>query len=376
MLFSELELDIRPGFSLGLFKLGASLWTILDLLRTHKHTFPQVDVQYDPDSSTTPVILHIRPHFDLLFSGTHQRLHTIAVRRLRDPNPPLTLRYKGNILSSPDKELRRVNVNLAFGPTYPGEDLRYPGVRFCFDDEGLRDKAKQQEDRSQEVIRLLITQTDPSSGEIDALSEVPVSPFIYGELAEAIAKVHDGVVLRFYPTSSPPIHVRLGVTTAQDLLSDLGPPLRTFYKEDDRMAIHGRGHNDDQSPEPSYFYNYFQHGIDFLISDHTHLVKKIILHTNVPGTPLFQRYKRCPWQIEGRPEDDEDDTPPRVKFDERADRISHFLNPGEAPPSMLYDRTDDEEMLTLPSSTTRLMGFDGIILEATQSAQVVSVTLF
>jgi len=108
---------------------------------------------------------------------------------LRDPNPPLTLRYKGNILSSPDKELRRVNVNLAFGPTYPGEDLRYPGVRFCFDDEGLRDKAKQQEDRSQEVIRLLITQTDPSGGEIDALSEVPVSPIIYGELAEAIAKV-------------------------------------------------------------------------------------------------------------------------------------------------------------------------------------------
>jgi hypothetical protein len=59
---------------------------------------------------------------------------------------------------------------------------------------------------------------------------------------------------------------------------------------------------------------------------------------------------------------------------------------------MLYDRTDDEEMLTLPNSTTSeyiifmplrfmrsrigLLGFDGIILEATQSAQVVSVTLF
>ena len=76
----------------------------------------------------------------------------------------------------------------------------------------------------------------------------------------------------------------------------------------------------------------------------------------------------------------------------QADRISHFLNPGETPPSMLYDRTDDEEMLTLPNSTTSeyvilwsflltrtrigLLGFDGVILEATQSAQVVSVTLF
>ena len=208
MLFSALDIDIRPGSGLGIFRLGesflylivdilshthtgASLWTVLDLLRTHKHTFPQVDVQYDPDSSTTPVILHIRPHFDLLFSGTHQRLHTIAVRRLRDPNPPLTLRYKGNVLSSPDKDLRRVNVNLAFGPTYPGEDLRYPGVRFCFDDEGLRDKVKEHDDRSQEVVRLLITQTQPSSGEIDALSEVRVSPMMYGERAEAIAKVSE-----------------------------------------------------------------------------------------------------------------------------------------------------------------------------------------
>ena len=71
------------------------------------------------------------------------------------------------------------------------------------------------------------------------------------------------------------------------------------------------------------FYNYFDHGIDFLISDSTHIVKKIVLHTNIvsvaalttqllpitprkPGTPLFQRYKRCSWEIEGSPEDDED----------------------------------------------------------------------
>ena len=31
------------------------------------------------------------------------------------------------------------------------------------------------------------------------------------------------------------------------------------------------------------FYNYFQYGIDFLISGTTHIVKKIILHTNIVG---------------------------------------------------------------------------------------------
>ena len=76
---------------------------------------------------------------------------------------------------------------------------------------------------------------------------------------------------------------------------------------------------------PVDFCNYLQHGVDFLVDGTTHVVKKIVVHTNVvwtsptrkgilahnsiqPGSPLFQRYKRCPWEIEGKPEDDEDGT--------------------------------------------------------------------
>ena len=36
----------------------------------------------------------------------------------------------------------------------------------------------------------------------------------------------------------------------------------------------------DYTPLPD-FYNYFQHGIDFLVSGATHTVRKIILHTNI-----------------------------------------------------------------------------------------------
>ena len=88
--------------------------------------------------------------------------------------------------------------------------------------------------------------------------------------------------------------------------------------------------------------------MDFLISGSTHKVKKIILHSNVvsrnvdtlyhadsisqPGSPAFQRYMRCPWEIQGSPEDDDDgllhpidvmhelncvhitDSPPHAKF--------------------------------------------------------------
>lgn len=114
-----------------IFDLGASLWNVLDTIRRLPHQYPQVDIKYDPDTScTTPIILHLRPHIDLLFSGYHQRLHTIALRKLRDPSPPLTLRYKDAILSSPEDVLVRLGVNRTFGPTYPGDDLRYPGVSF------------------------------------------------------------------------------------------------------------------------------------------------------------------------------------------------------------------------------------------------------
>ncbi|KAI0959486.1 hypothetical protein AcW1_004297 [Taiwanofungus camphoratus] len=356
-MFSTLEVDIRPGSGLGMFEIGSSLWNVLDLLRRMQHAFPLVDVKYDPDSPTTPVILHIRPHLDLLFSSHHQRLHTICLRRLRDPNPPVTLKYKETILSSSEEVLRRLGVSRTFGPTYPGDDLRYPGVSFSFEEDGRGDGLKgpvsHHDDRMQEVKRVIISQKSPDGEVRDALDEVLECPAMFGDVQRAVAKVHDGVTLYFFPSTTELVRIRIGMSTAQDLTCDLGPPLRVHYKEDDRMTIHSRQGSTDDDTDTDYFYNYLQHGVDFLVSGTTHIVKKIILHSNVPGTPLFQRYKRCPWEIEGKPEDDEDESPPRVRFYDRAEDISHFLSPGESPPSMLLDRTDEEDGLTLPSSKTR-----------------------
>jgi len=380
-MYSTLDVELKPGYGLGIFELGASLWSTLDLLRSNSHSFPQVDMKYDPDSPTTPVMLHIRPHLDLLFSGYRQRLHTICLRKLRDPNPPVTLRYKNTILSSVDEVLRRVGVSRVFGPTYPGDDLRYPGVWFSFDDEGrsegLRGGSPPPEERHQEVRRVVITQQHPNDEVNDPLSEVRECTVMFGDVEKAIIKVHDGVTLHFHPKSSSPVRVRLGITTAQDLNCDLGPPMRVYYKEDDRMTIHsGPSREQDDVAGTHYFYNYFQHGIEFLIHGSTHRVSKIIMHTNIPGTPLFQRYKRCPWAIEGKPEDDEDDAPSKKWFYDRYEDISHFLGPNGSPPSMTLDRTDEEDDLTLPNPTTHLHGFDGIVLEVTESAQVASVTLY
>ncbi|KAJ3710449.1 hypothetical protein FB446DRAFT_728875 [Lentinula raphanica] len=376
-MFSTLDVDLRPGCGLGAFELGTSLWNILHMLRQMQHLFPQVEIKYDPDtSSTTPIILHLRPHLDLLFSGKHQRLRTICVRKLRDTSPPVTLRYKDTVLSSADEVLRRVGINRSFGPTYAGDDLRYPGVWFSFEEdvigEGLKG-ALHREDRLQEVKRVLISQNNLDNEQGDALEEVSECSVMNGDIALATAKVHDGVTLRFYPSTSTPIHIRIGTTTAQDLAVTLGSPLRVHYKDDERMTIHASVHDD---LDTGYFYNYFQHGIDFYISGNTHIVKKIIMHSNVPGSPLFQVYKRCNWEIEGKPEDDEDDAPPTKGFYDRFETISRFLGPREPPQSMVLDRTIEEENITLPSPPTRLHGYDGIVLEVSEASQVLSVTLF
>lgn len=62
-------------------------------------------------------------------------------------------------------------------------------------------------------------------------------------------KVHDGAILHFFPSTSRPVHVRIGVTSAQDLTCDLRAPLRVYYKEDERMTIHSRNRTPDNSDD-------------------------------------------------------------------------------------------------------------------------------
>lgn len=175
------------------------MWAVLDLLRNLQHAFPQVDIKYDPDaSSVTPIILHLRPHLDLLFSGKHQRLHTICLRKLRDPNPPVTLRYKDVVLSSSEEILRRVIVSRTFGPTYPGDDLRYPGLWFSFEEDGIGEglKGAQLEDRMQEVKRVLISQKGNDGKDQDALDELAESSIMAGDIRQAVVKASTVVSLR------------------------------------------------------------------------------------------------------------------------------------------------------------------------------------
>ncbi|KAF9515226.1 hypothetical protein BS47DRAFT_1342130 [Hydnum rufescens UP504] len=395
---SLLDLELRPGQGLGVFELGASLWNVIDLLREDKTRYPHIDVKYDNHNpSTSPIILHLRPHIDLLFSPLAQRLHTISVRRLRHlPNSTapttLTLRYSQHgdtlngvgqtagpgvvketvVLSSPNTVLRRASVNKIFGPTYPGDTLSFPGIWFGFDEDGstpggiasrsisgspptIATVTGVHADRNAEVKRVVICQRSKEAG--DTMGEIAECPAMDGELRTAIVEPRKGVKLFFYSTAHdqplPPVYIRIGHTTSEDLLCDLGPPLRVFYKEDDRMTIHAaRG---PQEPDEGYFYNYFQHGIDVLLSGTTHKVRKIILHSNVPGSYQFQRYKRCPWEIHAAALPP-NQAPRIASLGDRIDKIKLLFTSSKenrAPPSMVLDRSADAQNApTLPGGVT------------------------
>lgn len=136
--------------------------------------------------------MHLRPHLDLLFSGKHQRLHTICLRKLRDPNPPVTIRYNDTVLCSQQEPLTRVAVRRTFGPTYPGDDLRYPGLWFSFDEDGLGEglQGATSDARKQEVKRVLISQKGNDGKDQDALEEVMELPIMAGDIRLALVKVY------------------------------------------------------------------------------------------------------------------------------------------------------------------------------------------
>lgn len=78
--------------------------------------------------------------------------------------------------------------------------------------------------------------------------------------------------------------ITLGDTTAQDVLLDLGPPLRKYWREDDRLdRVWGAakrvpvGH--DATSPTACFWNYLQYGIDLLVVDG--IVTKLIAYSNI-----------------------------------------------------------------------------------------------
>ncbi|WWD17252.1 hypothetical protein CI109_101690 [Kwoniella shandongensis] len=267
--------DIVPGSSIGLFHLGDTLWHVLDTLRTHKTEYPKFELSWDPDhphnSATT---IHL-PQITLYFPPSPtQQLTLISLPSI--PTSGLTLTYETQVLSSPTQPLTRARVGRILGPTFAstsGKKLEFPGISFDL----APSPGGAGGGREDVVQSLTITSRDGEAKE-PRLVACQVQP-------------NKGVTLTLSGEEDK-LDIVIGETTSQDLLLDLGAPLRKFWKEDDRLERMWGG----VSQPGGCFWNYFQYGLDFLISGEG-IVLKILCHSNIPGTPLFQRYARCPWTL-------------------------------------------------------------------------------
>lgn len=259
--------------------------------------------------------------------------------------------------------------------------MKYPGIMFSiFDEDGAPSTAalmratagvSVDESKRAEVKKIIITQKVPEGGDVDAFDEVLECPAMEGDLSSVILKPHEGVDLFFFPSDSAKRTLRLGVSTAEDIRYELGEPMNVYYKEDDRIAIHAPSPEEDASLN-SYFMNYFNHGIDCFVDGSTHVLKKIIVHSNTLGSPLFQRYKRCPWEISHPSLGSQ-----IVRYSDPFETINGYLGErSDSSPPMVLDRSEDYDALSIQAFSTRLFGFDGIILEVSATDQVVSVTIY
>ncbi|CBQ71018.1 conserved hypothetical protein [Sporisorium reilianum SRZ2] len=467
----RLDLVLRPSYALGPFKLGHSLWHVLNYLRSHQSLFPQINITYDDAAPRlSPIVVVIQPNLHLVFNGMTQRLIMITLENLDSANElqshshaasstasaepshrPVNLIYNGKLIfskgsaRSPPVALNRSSLHQILGPTYPGHPesssvssdslvtsafgrksndmdkdrkefvISYPGLAFCFavkaNGEKEADVDKFQPVSSMHVFSgsdlnhpedvLVSPSAAPSSSEgarpAPRSSKGTLSPTAAVSDYQQLNSERDraaldidaiqircptllgaaiapgkGVSLHFAKSgasraTSPPldrsktvasphgqasahvVELLLGITTPQDALCDLGQPQRIFYKEDDRMRIHGapsahgsvRGAREGASEtsnstedsafgsgdldDSAFFYNYFDLGIDLLFSKDTSRMpsiaeaydaaatgqprlEKVVVHTNVPGDALFQRYNRCPWRVSSSPAASEDST--------------------------------------------------------------------
>ncbi|RKF58347.1 UPF0183 protein C16orf70 [Erysiphe neolycopersici] len=344
---SVLAAQVYPGQALGFIILGSPLHFVLTRLKAEPQRFSKIDLIFDKSSPLTePVLLGLPENgLRLRFDGPEQRLRLIEV--LDFAKAHLTYKDKDMVRFSVLNQSRSAQptgqsgpsfrhiYNRLLGPTFPGEYvepeektdigtyiLSYPGIAFSFP------LAKSHWSPEKDFVTLLSSPTSQCASSMaifhgkswsDVRDSLYTSNFdmrgLFSTSSKGREQLRDEVkLIRIYGEGQlellrsegmQPFWIKLGLTTPQDLISNLGPPDAIFRKNDHRMSIHKsplgfisrqrknnvRIHDDstdtDQSSSYSItddsesdegmgevigsvtsecFYNYFYQGFDILVS--------------------------------------------------------------------------------------------------------------
>ncbi|SCV73735.1 BQ2448_6165 [Microbotryum intermedium] len=433
------QLDLQPGIGLGPFHIGTTLFDVINLLRSHRSAYSTVHLAWDDKApSTSSIYIHLlKPNpLVLLFDALTQRLLRIQLEGQATP----TLVYRGKPFThrsdESDHHDAKTLIRRLLGPTYssPSETsgsglkgqhagptsttakktlMAYPGVIF---------EIEERPKRGSTVSRAMVTSLlGPESNiPIDMAWLHPSLPDNHLQKQGQLDQVEimldaqncpASVKLVFHPhgpssVAQDAVDLKVGESTSEDIMCDLGSAVRSFWKEDDRMSIHSLPDTtssdaldpilSDLSPANPYFLSYPSLGITLLVHGSRHYLLKVILHSNLPGEVNFGRTHRCRWALvdpsgarvgceqaftkirlrllgggsrpaspKGGCEEEKDDLTPK----------KHAKSSVEKP--MILDRTaDGGEGSEVKGKTTEIHGFPGVAFEVTVSGDVETVWLF
>ncbi|KAF2157408.1 hypothetical protein K461DRAFT_219984 [Myriangium duriaei CBS 260.36] len=379
-------LAVFPGAGVGFLRLGAGLYDILSALKVDSKRFPKIDVSYSTRKPLSwPIIIELPKNgLRLRFDGPEQRLRLIEIMDLDQDQ--FTVKNEPLIQTNDQSHRPGQNILLyrrvyqLFGASYPGEYIpsktsstgtyvvSYPGIALSFALESSAwspqvDHAKMLAERGTAVSTIALFEGKSwAEARKDLFTRKPSQPRSLTQNSRPKEGLPDEVEvieiksqgrIEFSRRTSFPVALTIGSTTAQDLITDFGPPDSIYKRPSDTSdtalrptrtsrrrssSVIPRSFGSTPSsmsstntdtydadfeeddgidgpdvvrPEEQY-YCYFHHGFDVLVGPATAeqtkgpaaapgaqpVATRIILHGNVPGSFEFNRHRRTRWVLD------------------------------------------------------------------------------
>ncbi|KAH9258999.1 hypothetical protein BASA81_002619 [Batrachochytrium salamandrivorans] len=293
-----MSFEVVPGKQCGPFTLGMSLFAAMRVVKTLQVADTcKTSITYSRlHPVDSPVLVDVaKLGMRLRFESAMQQLFLIEVYDLDLVSVSFNnqTHVVGKGIGKETGTLRAMYPVL--GATHAG--FRRPELgrdAFCFQYPGFLIQFAVPEKEVFQGIPFVLASTSQSPRvsrffvhEVDFPKVIATSP-IAKRLVEVAFK-DDGPVVTF-PRG---FVIKIGETHCQEVLSSLSQPNSTCAKPKEQFANnkHKLINNYD------YFFNYHTFGLDVLFDGKTHVVKQVILRTNLVPHPQFNVYAKCCFHI-------------------------------------------------------------------------------
>lgn len=307
---------VVPAEGAGPYKLGMLLNACVGVLKRANKTFALLYDELDP--LLTDICLRVHDDgVNLRFEPRSQRLLLIDVYDLSKMQLSLCKGGVNTVFADGGDVLPTfLLIYELFGPTYPGHYNRQYDAYFL-DYRGLcllfpipeEFRHLYQKDGDNDVPLELPDGTTPAATRFFIYHGTSVlEPTLPSAVASPVSSPSESLLIpapvqvQLWGTMTvnfPSLGCSIGTcSSAQDVIHRLGTPPAVFFKGGSNHHNHPASHQAQSvGGATDYFFNYTHLGMDILFDACSHLLKKVVLHTNFPGHPEFHNYVKCHFKL-------------------------------------------------------------------------------